>query len=90
LVSPAPARAAAGEVLILGSTVSGGMGSIEAQEVTKDGLTPVVIDDSTWQSLTTAQFASYRALILGDPTCTGSRPVAAVANAATWGAAVTC
>lgn len=89
LVSPAPARAAAGEVLILGSTVSGGMGSIEAQEVTVDGLTPVVIDDRTWQSLTTAQFASYRALILGDPRCTASRPAAAEANAATWGAAVT-
>lgn len=88
-MSPAPARAAVGKVLILGSTVSGGTNSIEAQEVTADGLTPVVIDDSTWQSLTTAQFASYGALILGDPTCTGSRPAAAEANAATWGAAVT-
>lgn len=52
-----------GQVLILGSTVTGGAGSIEAQEVTARGLTPVVVDDATWSGLSTADFASYRALL---------------------------
>ena len=84
-----PAQAAAGEVLILGSTVSGGSSSIEAQEVTAQGLTPVVVDDATWSGMTTTQFSSYKALIVGDPTCSSSAPAAAIANAATWGQAVT-
>lgn len=78
-----------GQVLILGSTVTGGAGSIEAQEVTAQGLTPVVVDDATWSGLSTADFASYRALIIGDPTCSSSAPTAAVNNASTWGPAVT-
>jgi hypothetical protein len=77
------------QVLILEGTVTGGASSIEASEVVAKGLTPVVVDDSTWAAMTTAEFASYRAIILGDPTCGGATPSAAAANAATWGAAVT-
>lgn len=84
--------AAANEVLILGSTVSGGATSLEGQRITVDGYTPVVVDDATWKSMTTAQFASYRAIVIGDPNCGAygdqSHIAAAVSNTATWGAAV--
>lgn len=84
-----PASAAANEVLILGSTVSGGTSSIEASEVTAKGLTPVVVDDATWQSMNQAQFAAYRAVILGDATCSSTIPTAAQSSVGTWGPAVT-
>jgi hypothetical protein len=83
-----PARATASEVLILGSSVSGGMSSAEAAEVSAKGYTPVVVDDATWQSMTTSQFASYKALVIGDPTCSETPPAVAVATAAVWGPAV--
>ena len=82
------AHADAGSVLILNSTVSGGATSVEVQEVQAQGYTPVLVDDVTWGGMTTAQFASYHALVLGDPTCSGAVPSAAVANAATWGSAI--
>jgi hypothetical protein len=86
------AAAAATDVLILGSTVTGGTASLEAQRVSADGYTPVVVDDVTWESMTTAQFASYRAIVIGDPTCGSyddtSHLTAALSNPATWGAAV--
>ena len=83
------ASAAPGEVLILGSTVSGGTSSIEALEVANLGLTPVVVDDASWSTFTAAQFGSYRAIVLGDATCSGTSPAAAEANTAAWGSAVT-
>src|SRR5262245_32888432 len=83
------AHAAATEVLILGSTVSGGTRSLEAQGVSAQGLTPIGVEDATWSAMPTAQFATYRAIVLGDPTCSDTVPSAAVANTATWGAAVT-
>jgi lysophospholipase L1-like esterase len=85
----APAGAASNEVLILGPTVSGGESSVEASEVTAQGLTPVIVDAATWRSMTTAQFSNYRAIILGDATCDFGDPSAAIANHATWGAAIT-
>jgi hypothetical protein len=39
--------------------------------------------------MTTAQFSSYKALIIGDPTCSETVPTAAVASASAWGPAVT-
>jgi hypothetical protein len=83
-----PAHATASEVLILGSSVSGGTSSAEAAEVAAKGYTPVVVDDATWQSMTTSQFSSYKALVIGDPTCSETPPAAAVATAAVWGPAV--
>lgn len=86
------AAAAANEVLILGNTVTGGTASLEAQRVTADGYTPVIVDDATWESMTTAQFASYRAIVIGDPTCGSyndtSHLTAALSNPQTWGAAI--
>lgn len=87
---PSLAAGVTSSVLILGDTVSGATSSLEAQEVVAQGLTPVVVDSPTWSSMSTAQFASYRAIVLGDPTCvTGTASIAAaIANAPTWGAAV--
>jgi lysophospholipase L1-like esterase len=90
MVATTPAaHAAASEVLILGSTVTGGTSSLEAQEVAAQGLTPIVVDDATWSAMSSAQFATYRAIVLGDATCSSTVPSAAVANTAAWGAAVT-
>lgn len=93
LASLAPAaHSTASEVLILGSSVSGRTSSLEAQEVSAQGLTPVVVDAATWDGMTTAQFASYRAIVIGDPTCGNyddtSHLTAALSNPGTWGAAV--
>src|SRR5665811_265308 len=82
------AHATDAEVLILDSSVSGGTSSLEALAVTAAGLTPVVVSATEWQAKTTAQFASYRALIIGDPDCAGQGVTDAGQNASTWGAAV--
>jgi hypothetical protein len=81
------AAASDSEVLILGSTVSGGDASVEAQAVAAMGLTPVVVDGATWSSLNGADFASYRGIVLGDATCGGDASPA-IANASTWGGAI--
>lgn len=85
------AQAASGEVLILEPTVTGGAGSVEAIKAIAVGKTPVLVDNATWASMTTSDFASYDAIILGDPFCvTNTGPItAAIANASVWGAAVT-
>jgi hypothetical protein len=81
--------ASTNKVLILAGTVTGGSSSIEATEAAARGMTVDVVDAATWSSMTAAQFASYRAIILGDPTCysPGTSPDinAAAANAKTWG-----
>jgi uncharacterized repeat protein (TIGR01451 family) len=74
-------------VLILGSTVSGGASSREATAAVGLGLTVEVVSDGTWSEMTAEEFASYRAIILGDATCGGS-PSVFTANQATWGPGV--
>lgn len=75
-----------GKVLILDSSVTGGMSSIEAQEAIADGYGVDVVDSATWDSMTADQFAAYRAIVLGDPTCGDESAVAAAeSNAMTWG-----
>lgn len=88
---PASAAGAANDhtVLILGPTVSGGASSIEAQAAITAGMTVEVVDNAGWAAKSAADFATYRALILGDPTCSGvSSASAAVANTLVWGSAV--
>jgi hypothetical protein len=79
----------AGKVLILDSTVTGGANSLEAQEAIAKGFQVDVVNATQWDALTQAQFASYQALVLGDPTC-GSLPdiAAAEANKDVWGPVV--
>ncbi len=69
--------------LIHGSTVSGGASSQEAQAATAQGYTVTVVNDATWQSMTSAQFGSYDLLIIGDPTCS-SATFQPMTNAAVW------
>ena len=81
-----------GRVLILGSTVTGGASSNEANAATAAGLGVDVVTDAQWAAMTTAQFHAYNALIMGDPTCFGpglsSGVVTATANNSVWGPAV--
>jgi uncharacterized repeat protein (TIGR01451 family) len=89
--SLAPASASAGvaaeKVLILDSTVTGGSSSPEAQAATAAGFGVDVVTPTQWAAMTQAQFASYRAIVFGDPTCTSTStgPLAAAeANRTTW------
>lgn len=82
------ASAISNKVLILDTTVSGGASSAEAQAAVALGLGVDVVNATQWAAMTTAQFADYRAIILGDATCGGSI-AAAEANTAVWGPAVT-
>jgi len=84
------ARAETGKkALILDSTVSGGAGSIEAQEAAAAGFGPIdVVDDATWSAMTAAQFADYQLVIVGDPTCNYNLSPAVSANAANLADAV--
>lgn len=91
VLGAAPAVAAPGEVLILDTTVSGGAGSTLAQKFVLAGKTPVVVDGVTWASMTAAQFDAYDAIVLGDPTCSGSSTLSAgpaEANALVWSSVV--
>jgi hypothetical protein len=78
-------------VLILDGTVTGGTASVEAVAATAAGMTVEIVNNAQWSAKTTIQFASYRALILGDPTCgtLGSTTNTIASTAATWGPAVT-
>jgi RHS repeat-associated protein len=91
-VASAPAQASlSGPVLILSTSVNGGSSSTEAQQATALGLTVTVATPTTWDAMTQAQFAAYKAIIIGDPSgasCSGTVPADALSTAATWGAAV--
>ena len=76
-----------GQVLVLDSTIQAGSPLLTA--FTSIGEIPVVVTGATWSSMTQTQFATYDAIVLGDPSC-GSIPSAvAAANAAVWAPAVT-
>jgi Bacterial Ig-like domain (group 1) len=58
------------KALILESTVTGGSFSLEAQRAAALGFGPIdLVDNSTWATMTAAQFADYQLIIIGDPTC---------------------
>src|SRR5688572_15652814 len=63
--------ASAGPVLILDSSVTGGMASDEALAAIAAGKTVELASDAQWAAKTAAEFGAYDALIMGDPTCTG-------------------
>lgn len=75
-------------VLIYGPSVSGGASSIEGAAATALGFAVDVVDAATWASMTAAQFDAYRALIIGDPFCSGGYLTEAESNTATWGSVV--
>src|SRR6266849_5848387 len=83
---PMPARAAQADVLILTSLASGGSNSFEVLSAKQLNLTYDLIDDAAWSAMQTADFAKYKAIVLGDPTCgVLSDAAVAQANTATWG-----
>jgi hypothetical protein len=94
LCSPVTAVAAGAAnnhtVLILASTVTGGMSSMEAQTAITLGYDVELATDAQWLAKTQAEFESYRALILGDPTCLDDNATIAAAESSTgtWGPAV--
>lgn len=78
-------------VLILDGTVSGGAGSLEALAAIAAGMDVEVVSDATWAAKTAAEFATYRAVVLGDPTCVygiSASLATATANNLTWGPTV--
>jgi hypothetical protein len=66
---------------------NGGTGSYSAAATTK-GFTVVTATDAQWTARTTADFATFRALIIGDPSCGSTVPPGPLASAATWAAAI--
>lgn len=83
--------AAGGTVLILDTTVTGGASSYEAQAAIAAGHSVEMATPAQWAAKTAADFGSYDALILGDPTCgyagagvTGPYIGAAEANRTVW------
>jgi len=96
--SARPAHAAVADLLILSTTITkpaadGNPLSVEEQEAAALGLTVDIATPVQWAAMTTAQFAAYKALILGDPTCQGGgtanpNTAAALANKSVWGPAV--
>jgi hypothetical protein len=68
------------KALILGSSVSGGASSPEALEAIANGFEVTVVDDTTWGSMTAAQFSDYQMIVVGDPTC-GFLPAVVSQNA---------
>jgi fimbrial isopeptide formation D2 family protein len=83
------------KVLILGSTVSGGLQSQEARAVAAMPPNPTlfeveVVAPAQWKAMTAEQFMSYRALVIGDAACTQGTAAwqAALDTRDTWGAIV--
>lgn len=79
-------------VAILKSTTGPADPSLEKAKVLALGMTVVEMSDADWMATTSAEFATYKALVIGDPSCVGlGHPGFATAEAtrATWGPAVT-
>src|SRR4051812_6047372 len=59
------------KVLILASSVAGGLDSREAQAVSANSATTQidVVTPEQWKKMTATQFMNYRALIIGDAAC---------------------
>jgi lysophospholipase L1-like esterase len=77
------AASAADRVLVLDSTVLGST-SPEVQRIQALGLEADVVDAAGWKAKSAADFASYRAIVLGDQSCSGNAQ-AAEETADVWG-----
>ena len=66
--SPAPAPDA-NTILLFDATVSGGGESLEAVTAAALGFTVEVATAEDWLAKTAADFATYRAIVFGDPVC---------------------
>ncbi|MBI4509318.1 MAG: hypothetical protein HY698_06755 [Deltaproteobacteria bacterium] len=74
------------DILILGTSVTGDHDSLEARVAHAMGLTVRIVTAAEWGAMTTDEFASYRAIVIGDPDCadTPDFMAAAIQNRATW------
>ncbi|WP_245768668.1 immunoglobulin-like domain-containing protein [Stigmatella aurantiaca] len=77
-------------MLILGTTVTGGASSREAQAAANLGYPATVVTPEQWRAMTPEQFQQYAGIIIGDAACQGGESAfqAAVDNRNIWGAAV--
>lgn len=57
--------------------------SLEQFAAQQLGYTVTVVDGSTWDAMTAAQFADFQLLIVGDPFC-GTTPASVLSDASTW------
>lgn len=83
VIGAGSAGAAPPQALVNGDTVSGGIGSMEAQEAIAAGFNVTVVSGATWDSMSQADFAGYQLLVIGDPTCS-SLAASATSNYTTW------
>ena len=76
-------------VLILDSSVTSGASGLEGAAATTLGFTVVDVTDSNWLSMSTSDFESFQAIILGDPTCGELDNInAAASNRTVWAPAI--
>jgi choice-of-anchor A domain-containing protein len=81
------------KVLILGSTVTGGLTSREAQVVAAAGVPTAnihIVPPEQWRTMTAEQFMAYRAIILGNASCESGEAAfqAAIDTRNKWGTIV--
>lgn len=76
-------------VLILDTSVGLGIQSYEAAHAAALGFNVELASPADWAAKSTADFATYRAIILGDTGCNLNAVAAAQANTSVWGPAVT-
>jgi hypothetical protein len=62
--------------------------SLEAYEARSLGFAVDLIKPADWALMTTADFANYNAVVIGDPKCSHGNLGPAISSAAVWGAAV--
>jgi hypothetical protein len=79
------------DILILDTSVSGGISSLEATLAMSSGFTVEVATAEEWAAKTTTDFSHYKAIVLGDPFCSGDTVSigAAETNRNVWGPAIT-
>jgi hypothetical protein len=88
-------RTGIGQVLVYGPSLAPAAGEgatpTEATIAREEGYVVDIADAERWSAMTTADFASYNAIIFADPHCTiGTAPLAAAeSNRAIWSAATT-
>ena len=94
-VGAAPSGYVPKSALVNGDSISdgrvpdgaGGFVSLEQYAAQRAGFTVTVVDGNTWQAMTSADFAKYQLLIIGDPTC-GSVAPSVTDSASRWVPAV--
>lgn len=90
-VTPKAEAQAPADILILSTSVTDGTDSVEAVQAGLSGFTVEVATPAEWAAKSTEDFAGYKAIVLGDPTCSAGLGSiqAAIDNRDVWGPAIT-